>query len=69
LEIAHIDAPLDAPDCPLCGQPNRCQAVAAGHFDDDCWCMPLMLDPRVLDRASDRTRAACLCQRCATHQP
>lgn len=58
-------APIDAPLCPLCGQPNACAAVAAGRFDVPCWCQSVSIPAHVLARVPEAERGrACICAAC-----
>jgi hypothetical protein len=57
---------LDAPLCPLCGQPNRCRPAAAGDLGVDCWCMHVDIPRERLDAIPLPLRGrACLCPACA----
>ena len=58
--------PLNAPLCPLCGQPNACAAVACGRFDVDCWCRSLSFSRELLARVpAAQAGRACICRACA----
>lgn len=58
--------PLDAPQCPLCGQPNACVPSASGRFDGACWCTELTLPPALFARLPESARGtACICRACA----
>ena len=57
--------PLDTPNCPLCGQPNGCAAVAAGSFDVACWCASETFPAGLLERVPHPMRGrACICRAC-----
>ncbi len=61
-----LTAPLTAPDCPLCGQPNACAASATGSFEVDCWCRSVEFPAAVLAAVPpERQGLACICRRCA----
>jgi hypothetical protein len=58
--------PLDAPLCPICGNPNGCAVAAAGTFAADCWCKGMSFSETTLARVPDALRGkACICRRCA----
>jgi len=58
--------PLPAPQCPLCGGPNGCAAVATGRFDVPCWCSEQSFPPALLARLPPDARGkACICRACA----
>lgn len=59
-------APLDAPRCPLCGQPNACAPAASGSFESTCWCTELALPADLFARLPAEARGtACICRACA----
>lgn len=59
-------APLNAPLCPICGQPNECAASASGRFAAECWCLTFTFSQALLARVPpDLERRACICRRCA----
>lgn len=63
---AAITAPLQAPNCPLCGQPNQCAASAAGSFAVDCWCKDVAFPAALLATVPAELQGqACICRRCA----
>lgn len=58
--------PLNAPLCPLCGQPNACQVASCGSFNTPCWCSEVQFSPALLAQVpADQVRKSCVCQACA----
>lgn len=48
--------------CPLCGQPNGCQADSRPR---DCWCHQVQVPQALLDRVPPGLRGtACICRDC-----
>ena len=65
-----LAAPLPAPACPLCGQPNACAAARTGSFDTPCWCADVTFTPALLVRVPEAQRGtACICRACAEGSP
>jgi hypothetical protein len=61
-----ITTPLQAPLCPLCGQPNQCAASAAGSFEVDCWCKAVSFPADLIAEVPAALQGqACICRRCA----
>lgn len=59
-------ARLPVPQCPLCGQPNGCAAVAAGSLGVACWCQDVAFSEELLSRVPPEQRVrACICRACA----
>ena len=55
--------------CPLCGQPNECQAAQGGD-PMKCWCASLTFNPAALARVPPELRnQVCICRQCATTRP
>lgn len=66
LAAAEASCPRPEPNCPLCGGPNGCAAVAAGRLDVPCWCQTATFSADLLARVpSERQGLACICARCA----
>jgi hypothetical protein len=64
--IERPAVPIDAPRCPLCGEPNACAPAASGSFDSPCWCTELSIPPELLARLPAESRGtACICRACA----
>lgn len=55
---------LDAAQCPLCGEANRC-ALAADPNATDCWCDSVVFPAELLAKIPDnKVRKNCVCQKC-----
>jgi hypothetical protein len=54
--------PLPAPQCPLCGGPNGCAAVATGRFDVPCWYSEQSFPPALLARLPPDARGKACAQ-------
>jgi len=62
--------PVNAANCPLCGQPNLCameQARLTGQpAREPCWCTQATFSADLLARVPEPARhTACICARCA----
>jgi len=57
---------IDALICPICGEPNQCEAAASGDPNAPCWCRAVSFSPEVLARIPAEARGlACVCRQCA----
>ena len=64
------NAPFDARNCPLCGQPNQCAMEierATGIKQPPCWCTKTQFSAELLNKVPEAARGiACLCAACVT---
>ena len=65
--------PIDAAQCPRCGQPNRCAMEvekASGLAQPPCWCSFIAFEPAALASLAPAARGrVCICAACATSGP
>jgi hypothetical protein len=55
--------PLNAPLCPVCGQPNACAVSATGTFEAECWCRSVTFSEDLLAQVPPNLKnMACICR-------
>jgi len=58
---------VEADQCPLCSQPNRCQLCTTAAYKGPCWCATTNIPDELLARLPVELRnKACICRECVT---
>jgi hypothetical protein len=66
MTTSELLPPLQAFNCPICGNANACAAAQTGGDQQPCWCATTTISAEVLGRIpDDKKRKACICQACA----
>ena len=57
----ELQEKVGAKICPLCGEPNNCQA----HTSNRCWCFDTKVPKELLERVAPEQRGkSCVCLAC-----